>query len=139
MTDSLPRILMVEDDQDFAFLAKRAFGKAAIPAGLDLVGDGEAALAYLTASKPRPPALILLDLKLPKLSGFEVLRWLRKVPEFSGLPVTILTSSGQDRDREEAKRLGADDFKVKPPSYSELIILLGEVAARWLPASHRTS
>jgi CheY-like chemotaxis protein len=139
MTASLPRILMVEDDPDFAFLVKRAFGKAEVAAHLDVVGDGEAALAYLKASPSRPPALVLLDLKLPKLFGFQVLSRLRQDPQLPGLPVVVLTSSGQDRDREEARNLGADDFKVKPPSYQDLIRLLGEVAARWLPASHRGS
>jgi DNA-binding response OmpR family regulator len=123
---------MVEDDSDFAVLTRRAFAKAEVSISLTVVGDGEAAIGYVEGVLGNPPALVLLDLKLPKLSGFEVLRWIRKQDSLSKLPVIVLTSSGQDRDREEAKALGASDFCVKPVGFADLVALVRDVSHRWL-------
>jgi DNA-binding response OmpR family regulator len=130
-----PRVLMVEDDPDFAVLTRRAFAKAEVSATLDVIGDGEAAIGYVEGVLGSPPALVLLDLKLPKVSGFEVLRWIRGQDSLSTLPVIVLTSSGQDRDRAEARELGASDFRVKPAGFPELVDLVREVSGRWLGRS----
>src|SRR5687767_8704792 len=107
-------ILLVEDDPNDAFLIQRAFRHANDANLIQHTANGEEAVAYLTgqgkyhdrASHPLP-ILILLDLKMPRMSGFEVLEWLRKQSEFSALPVIVLTASAQTRDIELAYKLGA--------------------------------
>ena len=136
MTPPLPRVLLVDDDPDFALLARRAFDKAQVAAFFVRVEDGEAAMEILRGAVSERPALMLLDLKLPKLSGFEVLRWMRGDAELSKLPVVVLTSSGLDRDREEANTLGAREYRVKPSGFRELIGLLRELAERWISSRH---
>jgi len=131
MTDLPPRILMVEDDADFALLARHALSRAEVAASLDVVGNGEEAVSYLERAKVEPPALVLLDLKLPKLSGVDVLRWIRAEGNFQNLRVVVLTSSGQDCDREEVAKLGAADYRVKPAGFRELVALMREIADRW--------
>lgn len=135
MTPLLPRILLVDDDPDFALLARRAFEKASVAAFFARVEDGEAAIEVLKGVPSEMPALVLLDLKLPKLSGFEVLRWMNGEIGLARLPVVVLTSSGQDRDRQEASSLGARDYRVKPSGFRDLIALLRELAGRWIPSS----
>jgi DNA-binding response OmpR family regulator len=130
MTGPLPRVLVVEDDSDFAVLLRRAFRKAGVRATLDFAVDGEEAIAFLDRAVAAPPALVLLDLKLPKLSGFEVLRWIKAHPKLGAVPVVVLTSSGQDRDREEVKSLGAADYQVKPAGFDELVSLLTQLVER---------
>jgi DNA-binding response OmpR family regulator len=130
-------VLLVEDDPDFAVLLRRAFSKAGVAASLVVVTDGEEAISHLETHPSTPPALVLLDLKLPKISGFDVLRWIRSNRTLAGLPVVILTSSGQDRDREEGANLGASDYKMKPAGFTELLQLAKDVAQRWLPGPTR--
>jgi DNA-binding response OmpR family regulator len=136
--EKLPRVLMVEDDADFALLVRRAFQKAEVGASLEVAGDGEQAISSLSNIGADRPVLVLLDLKLPKLSGFDVLRWIRGNADLSGVPVIVFTSSGQDRDRVEVQRLGAEDYKIKPPGYSELVGLMKDLHERWLSIPRRT-
>jgi DNA-binding response OmpR family regulator len=78
------------------------------------------------------PALVLLDLKMPKVDGFDVLAWLRTRPELESLPVVVLSSSSREDDIQRARTLGAADYRVKPADFDELMILAQEVANRWL-------
>src|SRR4051812_37277295 len=116
-------VLLAEDNPDDVFLVKRAFRKSFGDVGLHVVPDGEAAIAYLRreppyddAAKCPVPSLLLLDLKLPRLSGFEVLAWLREQHVLKRLPVVVLTSSRDRGDVDRAYDLGANSYLVKPVS-----------------------
>ena len=121
-------ILLVEDNVDDVFLMERAFSKAKLCAQLQIVTDGQEALDYLGGvgiyadrlAYPLPE-LIFLDLKLPFVHGFDILSWLRQQPLLQQMPVAILTSSPEERDRERAAELGARAYLVKPPT-PEMII-----------------
>lgn len=131
-------ILWVEDDRDDAFLIGRAIRKA----GLDqpmLVTDGREAVEYLSGSGKygdrgaHPlPSLILLDLKLPKMSGFEVLQWVRGNPAFRRIPVIMFTSSKEKVDVDRAYELGANAYLLKSVDYQNLVEALKVVRAFWL-------
>jgi DNA-binding response OmpR family regulator len=104
------RILIIEDDADMASLALRWLERA----GHTVVstGDGPAGLKALEADPL--PDLVLLDVMLPKVDGFEVLRRLRAAPRTKGLPVIMVTSFSRDKDRQRGSELGANDYIVKP-------------------------
>ena len=113
-------ILIVEDREDDIFVMRKAFEKASLTNPLHIVRDGEEAVSYLSgqgkyanrAEYPLP-ALILLDLKLPRMDGFEVLSWIRHQEGIKGLPVVVLTSSNHIPDVNRAYALGANSFFVK--------------------------
>lgn len=135
--DGLPLILLVEDNPDDVLLVRRALKKAALAAGMTVVGDGDAAVDWLqqaladTAHTPLP-ALVLLDLKLPKRSGIEVLRWLRTQPQLAATPVVMLTSSREDEDIQRAYAAGANSYLQKPVAFNSLVQLLGILGLYWL-------
>src|SRR2546425_7191817 len=115
-------VLLAEDDLDDVLLTQIAFRRARLANPLHVVRDGEEAIAYLSgegafADRDRFPfpILLLLDLKMPKVDGFEVLEWLQSQPARRHLPVAILTSSDQDPDIGRAHALGADSYLIKPP------------------------
>src|ERR1041385_7640827 len=125
-------ILLVEDNPHDAFFLKRALLKVRQDLSLQLVADGEQALRYLNGELEYTdralfplPFLILLDLKLPYLSGFDVLEQTRNNPTLSAIPVFVLTSSSEERDRRRALELGARDYLVKPPTPEMLLRILG--------------
>jgi CheY-like chemotaxis protein len=132
-------VLLVEDNPDDALLTRRAFTKAGIPKLLQVVGDGERAVAYLAgngdfADRDRfpLPLLVLLDLKLPRRSGFEVLEWLRVQPGLRRLPVVVLTSSDQSADVNRAFDLGANSYLVKPVKFDALLDMVKALNLYWL-------
>jgi|SRR4051812_26125702 CheY-like chemotaxis protein len=117
-------ILLVEDREDDVLLVQRAFKNAELNNPMHVVRDGEEAIAYLdgagkyAARAEYPlPDLILLDLKMPKVDGFEVLAWIRKQPGIGRIPVIVLTSSNEIRDVNRAYALGANSFMVKPEDF----------------------
>jgi CheY-like chemotaxis protein len=123
---SEPRsILVVEDDETDVWLLGRAFAEAGIKVPLQIASDGQAALEFLEecCAKPgsddRLPALLILDLKMPRRTGFEVLQWLRAQPVLRCLPVMIFSSSAHRHDVERAFEIGANAFVVKPASTAE--------------------
>lgn len=137
----MPRVkpvLLVEDNEDDALMLQRAFQKAGISILISRVRDGMAAIEYLSGSGPfrdraeyPVPRLVLLDLKLPKRSGFEVLAWLRSQPEFEALPVTILTSSSEEEDVVRAYRLGANSYLQKPNGSADLVFMAERIHDYW--------
>jgi CheY-like chemotaxis protein len=114
-------ILLVEDEPDAVVLLRRAFSKASVPFPIRHARDGEEAVEYLSGlgvygdrARHPLPSIILLDLRLPRRSGFEVLEWLRARPDIGRIPVIVLTTSEQPRDRRRARELGANGFRTKP-------------------------
>ena len=135
-------ILLVEDREDDIVLVKRAFAKGDIQNPLFVVRDGEEAISYFSgigkfgnrAEYPLPD-LLLLDLKMPRLDGFEVLRWIRQQPGFNALRVVVLTASDQIRDVNSAYRLGANSFMVKPTDFENVVEMARTLRSYWLQMS----
>lgn len=132
-------ILLVEDDEADILLLRRALRNARIANPLIEVRDGQTAIQYLAgngvyADRARYPIpfLMLLDLRLPKLSGFEVLEWIREQPEWAELIVVVLTSSVHVPDEARAHELGANSYLVKPGNFDELVELVKGIKGRWL-------
>jgi CheY-like chemotaxis protein len=132
-------ILLVEDSADSVLLAQRALRKCNIPNRLVVVGDGVAALDYLFGTGPHEdrdsadlPALVLLDLDLPKLDGLEVLRRLRADARTRLLPVIVLTSSREEVDLLRAHSLGANSYIRKPVDFAEFNEAIRLVGEYWL-------
>jgi len=129
MTDKT--ILLVEDNPDDETLTLRAFKKNNITNAVTVARDGAEALAYLSAAAELPQ-LVLLDLKLPKVDGLEVLRRLRADARTRLLPVVILTSSTEERDLVESYRLGANSYVRKPVDFAEFIDAARQLGLYWL-------
>jgi CheY-like chemotaxis protein len=130
--DELPSILLAEDDATDVLLLRRAFKEAGVQNPLHVCRDGQEAIDFL-AQERRPvdrlPALTILDLKMPRRNGMEVLRWIRGQPLLCGLPVMIFSSSAHHGDIEQAYDLSANSFIVKPPSIverRELAVFIGQ-------------
>jgi CheY-like chemotaxis protein len=121
--DPKPTILLVEDNDEDAFLLQRALRLNKIDCILHVAEDGEAAIDYLSGNGKYAdraqfavPTLMLLDLKLPYVHGFEVLAWMTAQPAAQQVRTIILTSSGEDRDRDKAAQFGVQSYFVKPPN-----------------------
>jgi two-component system response regulator len=133
------KILLVEDQLDDIELTKRAFSKNRIYNDIVVVTDGQAALDYLFkkgiyADLPEPhlPAVVLLDIKLPKLDGFEVLEAIRANTDTRFLPVVILTSSNEDQDILKGYKGGANSYVRKPVIFEEFIEAVSKLGMYWL-------
>ncbi|TFW02016.1 response regulator [Oxalobacteraceae bacterium OM1] len=128
-----PSILLVEDNEDDIILVLRALRKAGVTAPVQVVRDGEEAMRHLDAIGPRPlPTVVLLDLKLPRRSGHEVLAWIRAHPRLAMLPVVVLTTSTEQIDVQRAYALGANSYLRKPASPQETTELLRAIGLYWL-------
>lgn len=137
-------ILLVEDNPNEVFLIERAFRKANIGNPLQIVSDGEAAIHYLTGKNFYSdrsiyplPMLMLLDLKLPRKSGLEVLEWLRQQPGIKRLPVIALTSSKQSADINRAYELGINSYLVKPITFERLVEVIQSFEQYWTKLSEK--
>jgi CheY-like chemotaxis protein len=143
-------ILLAEDEEDYVLLLRRALSEAGVQNPLQVVSTGVEAIAYLKgegkfanrAEYPLPD-LMLLDIKLPGYTGLEVLGWLRSQPGLSTLRVLMLTSSEQLRDVNDAYRLGANSFLLKPYDFTDLVQLAKVIQEYWLyisktPESYRS-
>ena len=135
-------ILLVEDSRDDAFFMTRAFKNIGMLAPLLHVEDGTIALEYLSGRGPYAnraqfpmPALVLLDIKMPFLSGFEVLRWIREQSTFPTVPVVMFTSSNQECDVEKAYSLGANAYLMKPNHGGDYSDLASLIKRFWLEAN----
>ncbi|HYG33367.1 MAG TPA: response regulator [Clostridia bacterium] len=132
-------VLYVEDEEMDRFLMGRAFGKEGLGTALQMVNDGQAAIDYLLGSghysdreKHPLPAVVLLDLNLPEVHGFEVLKWIRAHPVHLKLPVVIFSSSEREEDQEKARLLGATEFVKKPGSGLSFRDVVRKLNERWL-------
>lgn len=132
-------ILLVEDDPNDVMLIKRAFEKGKIVNPIQVVDNGEDAEGYLAGHgkygdrKEYPiPVMILLDLKLPRKSGLEVLEWLKQQPTLKRLPVIILTSSTENKDINRAYDIGVNSYLIKPVEFDDLLELVKSLNLYWL-------
>ena len=129
------RVLLVEDDEDHVFLIRRALTDLEdVAVTVEVVGDGEQATERLARSRYEPggrPQLVLLDLKMPRLDGLEVLRRIRADEATAPLPVVVLTSSERPEDREAAVAAGATWFVCKPIDGRRFRAELQQLADRW--------
>ena len=132
-------ILLVEDNPDDELLALRALRKNGIQEGITVVRDGAEALdflfargAYADRTADQLPAVVLLDLNLPKLNGLEVLKQLRANDATKYLPVVILTTSTEERDMVEGYHFGANSFICKPIDYDQFIQAIEQLGRYWL-------
>jgi CheY-like chemotaxis protein len=131
-------VLLVEDDLNDIFLVKRAFKMAELETPLQVVTDGEEATHYLSGhgkyadrSAHPLPKLIVMDIKMPRMSGFEVLEWIKHNPTFRRLPVIIVSSSDRPQDIDRAYELGANAYMVKPVNFRAVERLFGSITHYW--------
>jgi CheY-like chemotaxis protein len=126
------RVLLVEDDENDILFFRRALRFHGVPVDLEIARDGEQAVQALSRRNGRSlPDQIVLDLKLPRRSGLEVLTWIRSTPEVRELPVTIMTSSGEPSDLQRIKDLGIEEYLLKPVSYQILVETVGALLRKW--------
>jgi len=149
--DQPPLILIAEDREDDILLIQKAFERAKLTTAFQIVRDGEETIAYLSGSGKYSnrdeyplPWLVLMDLKMPRVDGFEVLKWVRKVSGLKSLIVVVLTSSEQLRDVNKAYELGANSFMVKQQDFENATALAELIHQYWLnhnrfPATTRQS
>lgn len=135
-----PLILVAEDDPDDAFFTRRALELVGVPHRLFLASDGIQTIQYLSGTGPfadrklyPPPALLLLDLKMPVVDGFAVLRWVQAKAELERLPVIVLTGCLRESELKQALQMGADACMAKPPSPQVLRTVIQERLATALP------
>ncbi len=131
-------ILLVEDDPNDVLLIERAFQKAGLRDALRVTHSGEQAVEYLSgqgayAKRDRFPLpfLVLLDLKMPGMDGFEVLQWVRAEPELKRLLIVVLTSSELQADVDRAYELGANSYLVKPVEFDQMVHLIQRFEVYW--------
>jgi len=131
-----PEFLLVEDNPDDAELTLRAFRRRGLTHSFHVVRDGAEAIEYLLGAsrgeERRLPRVVFLDLKLPKVSGLEVLARIRANEGLSGLPVVVLTSSSEEADMRDAYRLGANSYIVKPVEFEKFERVVSDVGLYWL-------
>ncbi|MGJ3253865.1 MAG: response regulator [Elainellaceae cyanobacterium] len=132
-------ILLVEDDSNDILFVQRAFRQANATNPIRIVKDGDAAIDYLSgkgeyADRDRYPlpALILLDLKLPRRSGIEILEWIRQQPIIKRIPVVVLTSSRESLDVDRSYDLGVNSYLVKPVKFDDLSKMIAALDSYWL-------
>ncbi len=135
MQPHLMNILLVEDDDDHAEILLRTIKRNRVANLIHRVADGEAALAYLRregeyADRPRPD-IILLDLKLPKLNGHELLKIIKADTELQAIPVVVLTTSDAETDREKAYAEHANSYIVKPVNFTRFRQMVHDLSLYW--------
>jgi len=144
MADERADFLLVEDNPDDVVLTLRAFKTANLANTVHVARDGVKALEYLFGAAldrdqriPETPKLILLDLKLPRLDGHEVLKRIKNDPRTTGIPVIVLTSSSEERDIMRSYEIGADSYIVKPIDFEQFTDAVREVGRYWLVVDPR--
>jgi len=135
--DMLGRILMVEDDQRDVELTLTALGEYNLTNEVVVTRDGKEALDYLysrgnfTGRTSENPAVVLLDLKLPKIDGLEVLQQIKSDEKLKMIPVVVLTSSREERDMVASYKLGVNAYVVKPVDFHEFVNAIKELGVFW--------
>jgi DNA-binding response OmpR family regulator len=131
-------ILLAEDRDDDVFLFRRSLRRAGVSSALHVFEDGRPALDYLGGAGPYAdrlvhpmPELVILDIKMPFVSGFDVLRWISLHRDILSLVVVMLSSSGEIRDRNTARELGAHLFAIKPPGPELFVELAKQCDLQW--------
>ncbi len=130
--DPTKLILLVEDDPDHELLTIRALKKSSIANEVRVAHDGEEALDILFGPTPMQPQVILLDLKLPKVDGLEVLRRIRNDQRTQMLPVVILTSSDEERDLVASYKMGVNSYIRKPVNFNDFAEATRQLGMYWL-------
>jgi CheY-like chemotaxis protein len=132
-------ILLVEDSEDNVFLVRHAMQKAGVTPPLEVTTSGEQAIEYLAGDNRYSdwhqfplPSIVLLDLKMPGMSGFDVLKWIRQQPGLNALGVAMLTSSDMPSEIKMAHDLGANIFITKPVELERLIQIMKTLNEHWL-------
>lgn len=127
-------ILLIEDNQMDVDLTRRAFSRRRLGNHIHVLRDGQEALDYFAAWTPEDalPLVILLDLKLPRVHGLDVLRAIKEKPSLRKLPVVVLTSSAEDRDINTAYELGANSYIVKPVDFDKFMEVASQIEIYWL-------
>jgi chemotaxis family two-component system response regulator Rcp1 len=132
-------ILLVEDNPDDVLMTKRALLKGRVQNTLHVVSDGEKAIKFLRKQdeyqKAPTPMFILLDLKMPKLDGFQVLKEIKGDDKLKSIPIIVLTTSDRDKDVDDAYRLGCNSYIVKPVSFENFINTVVKIKDYWLTIS----
>jgi CheY-like chemotaxis protein len=134
---SLKRVLLAEDNDNDVELTLAALGEHRLVNEVVVVRDGAQALEYLYARgafegrAPGNPAVVMLDIKMPKLDGIEVLRQMKADPELRSIPVVMLTSSREERDVVETYRLGVNAYVVKPVAFREFLEAVKTLGLFW--------
>jgi two-component system response regulator len=144
MIGAAPTLLLVEDNPDDVELTRRAFARGNVPSQLVVARDGEEALDYLLANGAHAsrdpldlPHAVLLDLKLPKISGLDVLRRIRATETTRRLPVIILTTSREERDIASSYDLGANSYVRKPVDFAQFVEAARQLGLYWLTLNER--
>jgi DNA-binding response OmpR family regulator len=132
MIDSAKLILLVEDDPDHELLTIRALKKSNIANDIRVARDGEEALGLLFGENAIRPQVVLLDLKLPKVDGLEVLRRIRESDTARLLPVVVLTSSDEERDVVRSYQLGVNSYIRKPVNFTDFAEATRQLGMYWL-------
>ncbi len=131
-------ILAAEDDPNDLELLRHVVGENGVEVNFQAADDGEQLIQYLRGHGPfsdrdlHPiPDIVVLDLKMPRMNGFEVLQWLRQEPGLACIPAVVLSGSGLESDIEEAYRLGANTYFTKPGQLAELRKIIGSLIDYW--------
>ena len=135
-------VLYVEDEESDALFMQRAFVSAGLGPALRVVGDGQAAIDYLSGTgvygkrEEYPvPAVVLLDLNLLAVTGFDVVKWMRAHPDYAAMPVVVFSSSPRDEDKLKARELGANEFLEKPSSGLKFGEVVERLREKWMGLS----
>jgi CheY-like chemotaxis protein len=133
------KVLLVEDNPDDVTFVQMAFKKAGLGDVVTVVSDGGEALKYLGGKGPYGdrrkfpvPSLMMLDLRLPTVDGFEVIRWVRSHPSYKRLPITVFTGSSYPKHLHRAYELGANSVVVKPFTFVEFCAAITKISGFWL-------
>ena len=136
MNDSDHPILLVEDNPDDVLITKRAWSKGRIKNSLFVVNNGEEALKFLNKEENYTdvplPCLILLDLKMPKMNGFEVLEVIKADDKLKNIPIIVLTSSNRYEDIDRAYKLGCNSYIIKPVNFEKFTKAITSLQQYWL-------
>jgi two-component system, response regulator len=143
MTEQRADILLVEDNPNDFKLTLHALKTANLANSIHVARDGVEALEFVFGAGlntdqdiPERPKLILLDLKLPRLNGHEVLKRIKEDPRTSGIPVVVLTSSGEERDVMQTYQVGANSYIIKPVDFEQFTEAIRDIGKYWLVINH---
>jgi len=138
-SDERPVVLMADDDDDDCLLARDAFEQSKARGAFYCVEDGVELLEYLSGSgkegeedRSSLPALILLDLNMPRKDGRQALMEIKSIPTFKDIPIVVLTTSREEKDIAFSRDMGADSFITKPAAFDEWIEIMKSLADTWL-------